>query len=404
MNYSNSTNNKLKSIIKLTLEIVIVATLFFSCKNSKAHYAEKNNDTINARPKIDTVALVSSLEQLYSYVPRYTVIEKCDLSNLGLKSIPVLLQYTIRILDLSHNDFRTTSSLRFLPTSLEELDLSFCNLGNVEPNDYKAKEQFSHLGLYQRLELEFRKRDFPKLKKLNVSYNNIFKLKVPEYTHVDKIKCQGYKIVKNKVREISSAKYVQRDTVRLVKSLDELFELAPNTVVLECDLSQQGLKDLPILRPYNIIRLNMEGNDLGNIRFSHYYPQDKYFLFFPESLVELNMSNCRLGEIERKLHERTNLWIRLSAVEMPHLRKVNLSGNWIEKLLITSPVEHIEASRNNLKELIIRTNTIKYLDVSHNWNMNPFIGVNPQDIDTLKTDSCAGGRKLEEKWWRLVGE
>ena len=51
-------------------------------------------------------------------------------------------------------------------------------------------------------------------------------------------------------------------------------------------------------------------------------------------------------------------------------------------------------SRNDLRKIEIKTNTINYLDVSYNWNMDKGIRVSPESIDTLKTDSCAHGMKL----------
>ena len=91
-------------------------------------------------------------------------------------------------------------------------------------------------------------------------------------------------------------------------------------------------------------------------------------------------------------------------VKLPCLRKIDLSGNYIDELLVSAPVKHLDVSRNGLKRISIRTNTVEYLDVSYNWHMKPYLNVPPQSIDTLKADSCAHGRLLENTWWRIVGE
>ena len=82
----------MKTKLKLALIYAIVAgfslTLAVSCGNKKSPDIKAQEDSVATKPKTDTVKLVSSLEELYSYSPRYTVIEKCDLSHLGLKEIP----------------------------------------------------------------------------------------------------------------------------------------------------------------------------------------------------------------------------------------------------------------------------------------------------------------------------
>ena len=119
----------MKAKLKLALIYAIVAgfslTLAVSCGNKKSPDIKAQEDSVATKPKTDTVKLVSSLEELYSYSPRYTVIEKCDLSHLGLKEIPAVWLYNIKKLDLSHNDLRFFDSYDFLlPRSIEELNIS----------------------------------------------------------------------------------------------------------------------------------------------------------------------------------------------------------------------------------------------------------------------------------------
>lgn len=77
------TNFKIFSVPLLAA--VVCWALIVACGNKNATGGKAQEDSVVAKPKIDTVELVTSLEELYSYVPKYTVIEKCDLSHLGLE-------------------------------------------------------------------------------------------------------------------------------------------------------------------------------------------------------------------------------------------------------------------------------------------------------------------------------
>lgn len=264
----------MKTNIKFIVVCVIVSNLYLafavSCGNAKSF----DNTTIHAdttvaeKRTLDTVKLVSSLEELYSYCPKYTVIETCDLSYLGLKEIPVLSLYNIKRLNLSHNEFRKVQYIDFLPTSLEELNISYCNIGLNRTQDYERIEKFSDVLFWVPVVIKLSAKEFPRLRKLDVSYNRIESVKVPKYTQVIDMHFNDSKGVKNEVREREKyASGINPDTVKSVKSLEELYELTPTTVIELCDLSNQGLKSFPVLRPYNIKRLNISGNDFR--KFNH---------------------------------------------------------------------------------------------------------------------------------------
>lgn len=402
----------LKSKFIIWAFIIICGYVFaVSCGNAKSsrNVKELYGDTANAERKVDTVELVTSLEELFSYVPQYTVFKTCDLSHLGLKKIPFLRQYDIKRLDLSNNELRRFEYFYFLlPPSVEELILDSCNMGNIRWKDFDKKNSLASSHLYDTdLYLEIKENYFPKLKKIDVSYNKIKAVTAPANVEVVKTHFNDCKGFVNHVRTLAYTNgKTKRDTVRLVKSLDELFKLAPNTVVLMCDLSNQGLKKIPHLRNYNIKRLDISGND-----FSRYGPfKVENIAWFPTSVEELYINDCRLGEAERigenknKDYPVTGTDMYVTDVKLPCLRKIDLSGNYIDELLVSAPVKHLDVSRNGLKRISIRTNTVEYLDVSYNWHMKPYLNVPPQSIDTLKADSCAHGRLLENTWWRIVGE
>lgn len=393
-----------------TFTVICGYAFAVSCGNAKpvGNVKEQLSDTANSAQETDTVKLVTSLDELFSYVPQCTVIDTCDLSHLGLKKIPFLRQYNIKRLDLSNNELRRFEYFYFLlPPSVEELILDSCNMGNIRWKDFDKKNSLASSHLYDTdLYLEIKENYFPKLKKIDVSYNKIKAVTAPANVEVVKTHFNDCKGFVNQVRTLAYTNgKTKRDTVRLVKSLGELFKLAPNTVVLTCDLSNQGLKKIPLLRNYNIKRLDISGND-----FSQCSPfKVESIAWFPTSAEELYINGCRLGEVGRTGNKNEDYrgigtYMYVTDVKFPRLRKVDLSGNCIDELLVSAPVRHVDVSRNGLKRISIRTNTVEYLDVSYNWHMKPYLNVPPQSIDTLKADSCAHGRLLEEKWWRLVGE
>lgn len=392
----------MKTKLKLALIYAIVAgfslTLAVSCGNKKSPDIKAQEDSVATKPKTDTVKLVSSLEELYSYSPRYTVIEKCDLSHLGLKEIPAVWLYNIKKLDLSHNDLRFFDSYDFLlPKSIEELNISYCNIGRFRHKDFSRERMYIYPTYLVKIKLNFKEKDFPHLKKLNASYNRIRELKVPEYTEVADTNYNKCRNIVNKVRaNAGTNKTIRRDTVKLVKSLETLYELAPNTVIETCDLSGQGLTKLPVLRPYNIIRLDISDNDFSNLSKEE-ATQERFIAMLPESLVKLDMSNCHYCDSlfkARKDKWSNGIKVVFPKAQLPNIKDIEIPCNSFNRIVITSPVERVNVSRNNLLYISIDTNTIKYLDVSYNWKMRNTIGVPPESIETIKRDSCARGKEL----------
>lgn len=373
------------------LAAVVCWALIVACGNKNATGGKAQEDSVAAKPKIDTVELVTSLEELYSYVPKYTVIEKCDLSRLGLKEIPALGQYNIKCLDLSHNELRMFYDYElFIPKSVEVLILDSCNIGLRKPIDRKMERRdlFFNPGVEVPVQALFDKSKFPNLKKLDISYNNVG-LRVPDGVELNDTCCDNSPYIKNEVRKPIATTLKPAKTIKYVKGWEEFSELPPNTIIEYCDLSNEGLTGLPVMNDYNIKRLDISGNDLCHAPF-------KLDEILPKTLVELDMDSCNYGRdffvTNRKL---------------PNLERLSASYNRIPRLWVFSPaLKHISILHNNLKEVRFKHEKVKYLDVSHNWEMSQYIGIPAESIDTLKTDSCSKGRKLEASGFiiRVVGD
>lgn len=385
----------MKTIFKIfsvpLLAAVVCWALIVACGNKNATGGKAQEDSVAAKPKIDTVELVTSLEELYSYVPKYTVIEKCDLSRLGLKEIPALGQYNIKCLDLSHNELRMFYDYElFIPKSVEVLILDSCNIGLRKPIDRKMERRdlFFNPGVEVPVQALFDKSKFPNLRKLDFSYNCMGYLRVHEGVELNDTCYNTCQYIKNEVRKpVAIGKPAK--AIKYVKGWEEFSELPPNTIIEYCDLSNEGLTGLPVMNDYNIKRLDISGNDLCHAPF-------KLDEILPKTLVELDMDSCNYGRdffvTNRKL---------------PNLERLSASYNRIPRLWVFSPaLKHISILHNNLKEVRFKHEEVKYLDVSHNWEMSRYIGIPAESIDTLKTDSCSKGRKLEASGFviRVVGD
>lgn len=383
------TNFKIFSVPLLAA--VVCWALIAACGNKNATGGKVQEDSVVAKPEIDTIELVSSLEELYSLVPKRVFIKKCDLSRLGLEEIPALGQYNIKCLDLSHNEIRMFYDCDiFIPPSVEVLILDSCNIGLRKPIDRKMERRdlFFNPGVEVPVQALFDKSKFPNLRKLDFSYNCMGYLRVHEGVELNDTCYNTCQYIKNEVRKpVAIGKPAK--AIKYVKGWEEFSELPPNTIIEYCDLSNEGLTGLPVMNDYNIKRLDISGNDLCHAPF-------KLDDILPKTLVELDMDSCNYGRdffvTNRKL---------------PNLERLNASYNRIPRLWVFSPaLKHISILHNNLKEVRFKHEKVKYLDVSHNWEMSQYIGIPAESIDTLKTDSCSKGRKLEASGFiiRVVGE
>lgn len=128
---------------------------------------------------------VRGLESLYA-LPAGSHIGYCDLSHLQLQAMPNLSMYHIDTLDISHNSIRRVDNALLLPQGLIVLDMSHNDMAFVRrkpptsPTAEDEPERF--VGFYPEL--------FPKLERLDISYNRIRHLRLPpQIRHVNAEHC-----------------------------------------------------------------------------------------------------------------------------------------------------------------------------------------------------------------------
>lgn len=206
-----------------------------------------------------------------------------------------------------------------------------------------------------------------------------------------------------------------RDTVKLVMGMDGLRKAGPGRVIETCDLSRQGLKGIPSLKAYTILRLNLSGNDFR--RRKPRYVVDS----LPHSLRELNISNCGIGA---DLRRGEQCYCKLGRDSFPYLRVLNASGNKLTAMeLSPTTLRHVDVSSNRLsilrfsdryavlsnggalghweyrKERAECARTVEYLNISGNRSMYSGIAIAPEKIDTLLHDNSANGEKIWVGIW-----
>ncbi len=196
------------------------------------------------------------------------------------------------------------------------------------------------------------------------------------------------------------------DTVILVKSMKQLKVLPKGTFIETCDLSRQGLKYLPDLRTYSIKKLNLSGNNFWVRGFNA-----KKLL--PKSLEILDMSNCKVLTTDRNKKgvayvKNADALLWFDRDSFPKLREIDLHNTKLSSVRIPRCVKKADLSNCDLYQFKIsgywdkERLELRYLDISHNWNMYSGIGIEPDEInriDTLKRDSCAKGEELWEGYW-----
>lgn len=207
-----------------------------------------------------------------------------------------------------------------------------------------------------------------------------------------------------------------RDTVGLVIGMDGLRKAGAGRVIETCDLSRQGLKGIPSLKAYTILRLNLSGNDFR--RRKPGYVVDS----LPRSLRELNISNCGIGA---DLRRGELCHCKFGRDSFPCLRVLNASGNKFTTIeLSPTTLRHVDVSNNSLRILrfsdryAVLSNggalghweyrkewsesecTVEFLNISGNRSMYySGIAIDPEKIDTLLHDNSANGEKIWMGIW-----
>ena len=362
------------------------------------------------------VKVVKSLDALYSLPPKGTVIETLDLSNQGLKELPMLKPYNIRKLNLSGNEFCINNPVCFLPSSLRELNMSNCHIGEYNNEAKRAYIPFRYTDIiWVEQHIRFKTNSFPYLQALDLSDNNLNDVYFPK--HLKRLSVAGNKdLAKRKNYGLPQARNVavlpaniqsaevsavpaKTDTIKLIKSLDELYSLPPKGTVIETiDLSNQNIKKLPALSPYNIKRVNLSGNDIRRIGHNE-------MRYLPPTVEELNLSNCHIGA-DSKSDDR--IYLYFYSEYHPKLKVLDISNNNIKTVLFPASATRINAANCNLENVryhVGKDKKLKYVNVSDNPNMDNTIGVPPENVDTLIHKNCARGKKLVDQGrWVEVGK
>ncbi|MBS9766951.1 MAG: hypothetical protein KGV44_05365 [Flavobacteriaceae bacterium] len=95
------------------ISIIFIALLLFSCANNRKQI-DKTNKKVEKK--------LSKLEQLMQ-LPKDTILDYYDLSNDSISTFPNLSSYTIKSLNLSHNQLDTVNA-NYLPKGVVKLNLS----------------------------------------------------------------------------------------------------------------------------------------------------------------------------------------------------------------------------------------------------------------------------------------
>lgn len=359
--------------------------------------------------KDDTlIKIVKSLDALYSLPPNGTIIETLDLSGQGLKELPMLKPYNIRKLNLSNNEFRINNPICFLPPSLRELNMSNCHIGEPNNEAKRAYIPFRYTDIiWVEQHIRFKAKSFPYLQALDLSNNNLNDVNLPK--SLKRLNVAGNKdLAKHKNFGLPQARNVaavpassqtaefskvraKADTIKFIRSLGELYSLPPKGTVIETiDLSNQNLKKIPVLSPYNIKRVNLSGNDIRRIGHNE-------MRYLPPTIEELNLSNCHIGA-GSKSDDR--IYLYFYSEYHPKLKVLDISNNNIKTVLFPASAMRINAANCNLERVryhVSKDKKLKYVNVSDNPNMDNTIGVPPENVDTLIQNNCAKGKKLVDQ-------
>ena len=168
------------------LFLVLAVSLSLACNESQkkvvsAVQQQKVQRGVKTK-QVNKIRKISKLEQLRR-LPKGSVISYCDLSNDNIRHFPNLSAYTIKSLNLSHNQLDTII-LTHLPKGLVKLDMSYNQLKDVclyfaDDNRLSFKAMCKRYDTHPLKEINLSHNQikelrigFP-LRKINVSYNNL---------------------------------------------------------------------------------------------------------------------------------------------------------------------------------------------------------------------------------------
>lgn len=213
---------------------------------------------------------------------------------------------------------------------------------------------------------------------------------------------------------VSSALAAPRPKTVVVKSMKELRRVSPRTKIDLCDLSHQGLTEMPDLSKYRIKRLVLAHND---IRVFDYW-------CLPKEIEYLDMKYTKIGysykvRVSKKIRTLSKKSIHIGETR---LKEFDCSHNAVEIVFIPTTLTRLNASHNRLKEIMvclpqppkkkptdIRSignytveNSLRYLNVSHNPDFDSIQRFNIETIDTIISTNAARGAKIRKAKGRFI--
>ncbi len=139
------------------ISVIVIALFLFSCVDNKKQ-VDKTNKKIERK--------ISKLEQLM-LLPKDTILDYYNLSNDSISTFPNLSSYTIKSLNLSHNQLDNIL-IDYLPKGIVKFDVSYNKLSGVlrliqDEIEKKNIDVPAQMKLYKQ----------ETFKELNVSHNNL---------------------------------------------------------------------------------------------------------------------------------------------------------------------------------------------------------------------------------------